>query len=43
MKDFFGLHLDKVPGEFWLRSGALAANLRTLSSFEATVLAVFTC
>ena len=42
MKDFFGLHLDKVPGEFWLRSGALAANLSTLSSFEATVLAVFT-
>src|SRR6202142_3938624 len=24
IKDFFGLHLDKVPGEFWLRMKALA-------------------
>jgi SulP family sulfate permease len=23
IKDFFGLHLDKVPGEFWLRMKAL--------------------
>ncbi len=41
MKDFFGLHLDKVPGVFSLRMQALAANFHTLS-FEATALAVFT-
>jgi SulP family sulfate permease len=41
VKDFFGLHLDKVPGVFWLRVEALAANFHTLS-FEATALAVFT-
>jgi len=41
VKDFFGLHLDKVPGVFWLRMEALAANFHTLS-FEATVLAAFT-
>ncbi|HEY3620581.1 MAG TPA: SulP family inorganic anion transporter [Candidatus Sulfotelmatobacter sp.] len=41
IKDFFGLHLDKVPGVFWLRMEALARNFHTLS-FEATALAVFT-
>jgi len=41
IKDFFGLHLDKVPGVFWLRMEALASNFHTLS-FEATALAVFT-
>jgi len=41
IKDFFGLHLDKVPGVFWLRMEALAASFHTLS-FEATALAVFT-
>lgn len=41
VKDFFGLHLDKVPGVFSLRMQALAANFHTLS-FEATGLAVFT-
>src|SRR5437588_2743191 len=41
VKDFFGLHLDKVPGVFWLRMKALARNFHTLS-FEATALAVFT-
>ena len=41
IKDFFGLHLDKVPGVFWLRVEALAGNFHTLS-FEATALAVFT-
>src|ERR1700689_3289667 len=41
VKDFFGLHLDKVPGVFWLRIEALAASFHTLS-FEATALAVFT-
>ncbi len=40
-KDFFGLHLDKVPGVFWLRMEALAGNFHTLS-FEATALAAFT-
>src|SRR5213075_2057744 len=41
VKDFFGLHLDKVPGVFSLRMQALAANFHTLS-FEATALAAFT-
>src|ERR1700687_324047 len=41
IKDFFGLHLDKVPGVFWLRVEALAGNFHTLS-FEATGAAVFT-
>jgi SulP family sulfate permease len=41
VKDFFGLHLDKVPGVFWLRIEALARDFHTLS-FEATALAVFT-
>ena len=41
MKDFFGLHLDKVPGVFWLRMEELARSFHTLS-FEATALAVFT-
>ena len=41
VKDFFGLHLDKVPGVFWLRVEALARSFHTLS-FEATALAVFT-
>ncbi len=41
VKDFFGLHLDKVPGVFSLRIDALARNFHTLS-FEATTLAVFT-
>src|SRR5450631_4672706 len=41
IKDFFGLHLEKVPGVFWQRIEALAGNFHTLS-FEATALAVFT-
>ena len=41
IKDFFGLHLEKVPGVFWLRMEALAGNFHALS-FEATALAVFT-
>jgi sulfate permease, SulP family len=41
IKDFFGLHLEKVPGVFWLRVEALAGNFHTLS-FEAAALAVFT-
>ncbi len=41
IKDFFGLTLDKVPGEFWLRMKALAQNFPTLS-YEAAALAVGT-
>ena len=41
VKDFFGLHLDKVPGVFWLRMEALAGSFHTLS-FDATALAGFT-
>jgi len=41
IKDFFGLHLEKVPGVFWLRMEALVGNFHTIS-FEATALAVFT-
>jgi SulP family sulfate permease len=41
VKDFFGVHLDKVPGVFWLRMEELARSFHTLS-FEATALAVFT-
>src|SRR5882757_9511855 len=41
IKDFFGLALDKVPGEFWLRIKALAHSFPTLS-YEAAALAVAT-
>ena len=41
IRDFFGLHVDKVPGVFWLRMETLAGSFHTLS-FEATALAVFT-
>src|SRR3982751_1152205 len=41
VKDFFGLHLDKVPGVFSLRMEALAKSFHTLS-IEATALAAFT-
>jgi SulP family sulfate permease len=41
VKDFFGLHLDRVPGVFWLRLEALAANFHTLS-LTATALAIGT-
>jgi sulfate permease, SulP family len=41
VKDFFGLHLDKVPGVFWLRMEALAASFHTLS-YTATALAAGT-
>ena len=42
VKDFFGLHLDKVPGVFWLRVEALAREFSYSLSFEATTLAVLT-
>lgn len=41
VKDFLGLHLDKVPGVFWLRMEALASHFRTLN-YEATTLAIAT-
>lgn len=41
VKDFFGLHIDRVPSVFWLRIQTLAGNFPTLS-FEATALSVFT-
>src|SRR5207253_2727873 len=41
IKDFFGLQIDKVPGEFWLRMETIAANFHTLS-YAATVLGVCT-
>ena len=40
IKDFFGLKVDKVPGEFLARMEILARNVRTLSP-AATSLAVF--
>ena len=41
IKDFFGLQIEKVPGEFLHRMAALAAHFRTLN-YEATILAVAT-
>src|SRR5882757_3746772 len=41
VKDFFGLHLDRVPGEFWLRMKAVAQSFPTLS-YEAAALALAT-
>src|SRR4051812_11571659 len=41
IKDFFGLGLAKVPGEFWLRMKALAADFPSWS-VRATLLAVGT-
>jgi SulP family sulfate permease len=41
VKDFFGLHLAKVPGEFWLRMKALASAFPTIS-YWATGLALGT-
>lgn len=41
IKDFFGLKIDKIPGEFWLRMESIAANFHTLS-YAATALGVGT-
>ena len=41
IKDFFGLKIQKVPGEFWLRMKALAADFPSWSP-RATILAVAT-
>jgi sulfate permease, SulP family len=37
IKDFFGLKVDKVPGEFLARMEVLARNLRTLSPLETSL------
>src|SRR6201998_927320 len=39
VKDFFGLHLEKVPGVFWLRMKALAASFPTWSTTATTLAA----
>src|SRR3954471_18063404 len=39
--DFFGLQIDKVPGEFWQRLQVLAANFHTFS-YQAALLAIGT-
>src|SRR5215468_1605382 len=41
IKDFLGLQLQKVPGEFWLRLKALVASFPTWSP-QATILALAT-
>src|SRR5271168_5055200 len=41
IKDFFGLNLDKVPGEFWLRIKAIAAAFPSWSP-HATAIAAAT-
>jgi len=41
LKDFFGLQIDKVPGEFWLRMESVVAHFKTLN-YEATILAALT-
>jgi len=41
VKDFLGLQLQKVPGEFWMRMKALAASFPSLS-YDAAALAVGT-
>jgi sulfate permease, SulP family len=41
LRDFFGLDLKDVPGEFWPRMMALAAHARTFSP-QATLVAVAT-
>src|ERR1700719_2768703 len=40
IKDFFGLKIDHVPGEFWARLEVLARNVRSFSPLE-TGLGVF--
>jgi SulP family sulfate permease len=41
IKDFFGLHMDKVPGEFWLRMKTIAASFPSWSP-RATIIAAAT-
>ncbi|HZR28504.1 MAG TPA: SulP family inorganic anion transporter [Terriglobales bacterium] len=37
VKDFFGLKIDKVPGEFWERMETLVRNFHTLQPAETTL------
>lgn len=39
IKDFFGLKVDKVPAEFWLRMKTLAAGFHTLSYWSIALAA----
>lgn len=41
VKDFFGLHIERVPGVFWQRMEAFATHFRTLN-YDATLLAAAT-
>ena len=41
LKDFFGLHIEKVPGVFWARMETIATHFKTLN-YEATTLAGLT-
>jgi SulP family sulfate permease len=41
LRDFFGINLQTVPGEFWPRLVALASHARTFSP-QATVVAIIT-
>ena len=41
LKDFFGLSIAKVPGEFWPRMQSIAGHFNTLN-YEATVMAALT-
>lgn len=41
VKDFFGLHIEKVPGEFLHRMETLAEHFQTVN-YEATILAAAT-
>ncbi len=48
IKDFFGLKIDKVPAEFWLRMKTLAAGFHTFSYWSiglaaATVVVLLLC
>src|SRR5260370_7869152 len=37
VKDFFGLKIDKVPGEFWGRVEVLVKNFHTLQPAETAL------
>jgi len=37
IKDFFGLKVEKLPGEFWARAESLVANFHTLSVHETSL------
>jgi len=41
IRDFFGLHIDKIPGVFWLRIETLATHFGSVN-YRATALALVT-